>query len=83
VLVVRGSLNHPQTFVLDTADILKAKGLDFPLKNRDIVYVHRRPWARAQELLEQSVTAFVRAFVVAYAGNYIGPFIKEPLVPPR
>jgi len=83
VLVLRGSLNNPQTFVLNTGDILKAKGLDFQLRNRDIIYVHRRPWAKAAELLEQSVTAFVRAFVVAYAGNYIGPFIKEPLVPLR
>lgn len=80
VLVVRGSLNHPQTFVLNAADILTGKGLDFPLNNRDIVYVHRRPWAKAQELLELAVTDFIRAFVVAYAGQHIGPFIKEPLI---
>ena len=58
-----------------------AKGLDFPLSNRDIVYVHRRPFVKAQELLEASVIAFIRSFLVTYAGNYIGPFIKEPLVP--
>jgi polysaccharide export outer membrane protein len=80
VLVVRGSLNHPRSFVLNAGDILKGKGLDFPLINRDIVYVHRKPWAKAQELAEQAVISFVNAFVVAYAGQHIGPFIKEPLV---
>src|SRR5262249_13952013 len=38
VLVVRGSLSHPETFVVDTSDILKGKTANFRLKPRDIVF---------------------------------------------
>ena len=47
VLVVRGSLNHPQTFVVDAADILSAKKPDFKLQAKDIVYVSKNPWVKA------------------------------------
>jgi protein involved in polysaccharide export with SLBB domain len=80
VLVVRGSLNRPQTFVVNTSDILTARGPDFPLSNRDIVYVHRRPFAKAEELLEAAVLTFVRSFVNSAAIYNVGPFIKEPLI---
>jgi polysaccharide biosynthesis/export protein len=78
VLVVRGSLTHPQTFVINTRDIEKAKAVDFKLQPRDIVYVSRRPWAFAEELLELAVRDFVRAMAVSWAGAHIGPFIDEP-----
>jgi hypothetical protein len=44
VLVVRGSLEHPQAFVIDTARILSGKENDFPLQWHDIVYVGQSPW---------------------------------------
>ena len=46
VLLVRGSLNAPQTFVVNTADILAARSSDFKLEPKDIVYISRRPWPR-------------------------------------
>lgn len=79
VLVVRGSLNHPQTFVINTADIVAARAPDFALSNRDIVYVNRRPFAKAEELLEAAVVTFARAFVTEWTGRNI-EVIKEPLV---
>jgi protein involved in polysaccharide export with SLBB domain len=66
VLVVRGSLNRPQAFVVDAADILSAKRPDFPLKNRDIVYVHQKPWAKVEELLEVAVVSFANSFIIGW-----------------
>lgn len=76
VLVVRGSLQNPKTFVIDTASILGANSPDFALQPRDIVYVARRPWARAEELLELAASDFLRAVIVSYTGNYVGPRIS-------
>jgi protein involved in polysaccharide export with SLBB domain len=70
VLVVRGSLNHPETFVVDAGDVLLAKAPDFQLQPNDIVYVSKRPWARAEELLDLAATAFVEsAIVIATSEN--------------
>jgi len=71
VLVVRGSLNHPQTIIVDTAAILAARVSDFELKPRDIVYIARRPWARAEELLELAVSEFLRAAVITWTGENV------------
>ena len=80
ILVIRGSLSFPEPFVVNAADILKARGTDFILANRDIVYVHSKPWAKAQELLENGILTFAQAAVTAYTGRHIGPFIKESLI---
>jgi protein involved in polysaccharide export with SLBB domain len=79
VLVVRGSLNHPQTFVLDVSDLLAGKSLDFPLAAGDIVYIHRKPWYKVDELLQLAVTDFLRAAVITYGGTRVGPFITKPV----
>lgn len=67
VLVVRGSLSRPETFVVNVADVLKARALDFRLQNRDIVYVHERPFARAEELAEQAALTFVQSLATGWA----------------
>ncbi|MDB6017053.1 MAG: Polysaccharide export protein [Pedosphaera sp.] len=76
VLVIRGSLTHPETFVVDTADVLAGKSIDFRLKPRDIVFVSTRPWARAEDLLDTSTRAFIEALIVTYTGSKVGPFIS-------
>lgn len=73
VLVVRGSLNRPETFVVDTKAILAGEQPDFKLEPRDIVYVSRRPWARAEEILDTATMAFAQAAVVTATGNYVFP----------
>jgi protein involved in polysaccharide export with SLBB domain/capsular polysaccharide biosynthesis protein len=78
VLIVRGSFNRPETFVLNVADIWKAKGLDLPLQNRDIVYVHTKPWAWAQELVEAAAISFVQAVAMGGANNIIFPASPVP-----
>ena len=81
VLVVRGSLNQPKTFVVDTWATLDARGLDFKLEPRDIVYVHNRPFIRVEELLDLAATAFIQSATATWANQFIGPIIKSPLLP--
>jgi protein involved in polysaccharide export with SLBB domain/capsular polysaccharide biosynthesis protein len=70
VLVVRGSLNHPETFVTGlgtTADTMH----DFKLQPNDIIYVSWRPFYRGEQLLDLAATAFVQATVAGWTGNEI------------
>jgi protein involved in polysaccharide export with SLBB domain len=80
VLVVRGSLNNPQTFVVDTADILAGKAPDFKLEQKDIVYVGVSPWLKAAEVLDVAAQAFLRAMTVQYTSDNIGPIITSPWI---
>jgi polysaccharide export outer membrane protein len=80
VLVVRGSLNSPQTFVVDTAEILAGKAPDFKLEQKDIVYVGVSPWLKAAEVLDVAAQAFLRAMTVQYTSDNIGPIITSPWI---
>ncbi|HWN96224.1 MAG TPA: polysaccharide biosynthesis/export family protein, partial [Methylomirabilota bacterium] len=73
ILVIRGSLQRPETFVVDISKILLGTSKDFVLQPKDIVYVSRKPWAKAEELLEAASSDFVRAFVVTWTGQQIVP----------
>ena len=79
VLVVRGSLNKPETFVVNTRDILAGGLVNFKLQPKDIVYVSNRPWARAEEMLDNAVASFITAAIVTYTGQQIQPLIKHPI----
>jgi protein involved in polysaccharide export with SLBB domain len=82
VLVVRGSLKKPETFVVDAKAILAGEQPDFRLEPKDIVYVSRRPWARAEEILDAATMAFIQAAIVTYTGNYVFPnFNPFPYTP--
>lgn len=80
VLVVRGSLNNPQTFVVNTADILAGKSPDFKLQQKDIVYVSVSPWLKAAEVLDTAAQAFIQAFTVTATTLNIGPLITSPII---
>ncbi len=71
VLVIRGSLQRPQTFVLNTHDVLSGKTPDLKLQPQDIVYVSKRPWWRAEDLLDEAATAFVTSAVVVWTGMHV------------
>ena len=71
VLVIRGSLNNPETIAVDCNDILKGRGADLKLQPKDIVYVSTRPWKVAEDLLDTAVTSFVRSAINAWAGQNI------------
>jgi len=80
VLVVRGSLDKPETFVIDTNDILSAKTPDFKLQPKDIVYVSPNRWLLAVNLLDTAIRAFITAMTVEAVNQNIGPWITTPLI---
>jgi polysaccharide export outer membrane protein len=80
VLVVRGSLTNPQTFVVDTSDILAGKAPDFKLEQKDIVYVSVNPWLKAAEVVDVAAQAFLRAMTVQWVSDDVGPIITQPLL---
>jgi protein involved in polysaccharide export with SLBB domain len=81
ILVVRGSLSHPQTFIVNSWAKIDAREQDFKLKSRDIIYVAKRPWYRAEELADTAAIAFLQSAVASWAGANIGPIIGKPFVP--
>jgi protein involved in polysaccharide export with SLBB domain/capsular polysaccharide biosynthesis protein len=76
VLVVRGSLNKPETFVVNANAMLGAKQAGFDLKPGDIVYVNYRPWIKAEELLDALASAFVQSAIVTLTGTHAYPIIS-------
>jgi protein involved in polysaccharide export with SLBB domain len=76
VLVIRGSLNEPQTFIVNVTDVLSARSGDFALQPRDIVFVSHRPWIKAEELLDAAASAFVQGAVIVWTGGNVGPILR-------
>ncbi len=71
VLLIRGSLQNPQTFPIDCNDILKGKATDMLLQSQDIIYVSSRPWRIAEDLLDTATQAFVQGAVNAWVGHNV------------
>jgi protein involved in polysaccharide export with SLBB domain len=80
VLVIRGSLNNPEKFVVDTAAILAGKKPDFKLEPRDIVYVSANPWTKVEDLMDTAARAFLQGMIVEWTTLRVGPLITEPLL---
>jgi protein involved in polysaccharide export with SLBB domain len=76
VLVVRGSMQNPETFILNTSEVLSARGAGFEMQARDIIFVSSRPWAKAEDLLDIAITAFLEAAVITWTGQTITPIIR-------
>ncbi|MCL5097562.1 MAG: SLBB domain-containing protein [Candidatus Omnitrophica bacterium] len=81
ILVIRGSLSQPRTFIVNVSDILAARAPDFRLEARDIIYVSRDPWSKVEDLLQMALSSYTRAIVVAWTGRNVGPITDEPFVP--
>lgn len=81
ILVVRGSLEKPEAFVVNMEDILAGRAPGFRLQPKDIVYIADKPWARAEELLSFALNAFLQGAVSGWAGANVGPFIKDAILP--
>lgn len=81
VLVIRGSLEAPQRFVVNMDDILTARSQGFKLEPKDIVYIADRPWARAEELLNIAINAFLQGAVSSWTRANVGPFIQQTVLP--
>jgi polysaccharide export outer membrane protein len=77
VLVVRGSLNHPETFVVNVSDILTGKSPDFKLQQKDIVYVSVNPWLKAAQIVDTAAQAFVSAMTVTFTGLHVDTSVNN------
>lgn len=67
ILVVRGSLNHPQTFLAGmgmTSETVR----DFKLQPNDIIYVTWRPFHREEQLADLAAQAFIQSAVNGWVG---------------
>ncbi len=73
VLVIRGSLNHPETFAVDTKAILAGGTNDFTLRPKDIIYVSSRPFVRVEELADLATTAFIQSLITSWVGVKVLP----------
>ena len=71
ILIIRGSLNKPETFIVNANDVLSAKAPDFKLQPKDIIYVSSRPWIRVEELLDTAASAFVESAAVTWTGVHV------------
>lgn len=80
VLVIRGSLEKPQTFVVDMNAVLNGRAKGFRLQPNDILYIADKPWARAEELLDLAITTFLQGAVSAYTGAHVDPLITHPFI---
>jgi protein involved in polysaccharide export with SLBB domain len=77
VVVVRGSMNSPETFAVDTHAILDGKAPDFKLRPKDIIYVNSRPFILAEELADLAFTAFIQGAITAWVGaDVVKPFTQ-------
>ncbi len=75
VLVVRGSLNSPERFAINTAEIVKGTMPDFELEAKDIIYVSPRPFVRVEELADLATTAFIQGLITAWVDvKVVKPF---------
>jgi protein involved in polysaccharide export with SLBB domain/capsular polysaccharide biosynthesis protein len=81
VLVVRGSFEKPERFVVNMNDILSARAKGFRLEPKDILFVADKPWARAEELLHMAINAFLQGAVSGWTRANIGPYIQKPILP--
>jgi protein involved in polysaccharide export with SLBB domain/capsular polysaccharide biosynthesis protein len=83
VLVVRGSLDRPETFTVDVAGALAGLAPNLALKPGDLVYVSSSEWIKAGELLDRAAAAFVESAVVTWTGINVGPdIISRPRISP-
>lgn len=68
VLVIRGPLDAPERIIVDTADIITGRSLNFKLQPRDIVFVNSRPFIRVEELADLAATAFLQSLITSWVG---------------
>ena len=71
VLVVRGSLNKPEVFAIETKDILAGRAPDFRLQPKDIIFVNHRPFIYGEDLADRAITVFLQSIVTATVGIHV------------
>jgi protein involved in polysaccharide export with SLBB domain/capsular polysaccharide biosynthesis protein len=73
VLVIRGSLQNPERFVVNTHAILDGKEPNFKLQPRDVVFVNSRPFIKVEEAADLAATAFIQSVITSWVGVRVVP----------
>jgi protein involved in polysaccharide export with SLBB domain len=81
VLIVRGSLQKPEIIVVNVNDILAGKTRDVLLQPKDIVYVSRRPWIFAEELVDTAINTFLSSMTSSWTDRNLGPWLPGGSIP--
>jgi len=81
VLVLRGSIEHPQHFVVDINKTLRGTQCDFRLEPKDVIYVNARPWQFAEELLDTAISAFTTAATTTWTSYSLPALLSRPIFP--
>jgi polysaccharide biosynthesis/export protein len=77
ILVVRGSMDNPKTYVVNLKKILAGEEKDFPIEPKDIIYVNDRPWVKAEELLKLATRSFVSSASSTWVNQQIQPLLSN------
>ena len=64
ILVILGSLDHPEKYVVEAANVLAGKASDLKLQPKDIVYVSQSGWVRAEDIIDTAARAFITSALV-------------------
>jgi protein involved in polysaccharide export with SLBB domain len=81
VLVLRGSIEHPEHFVIDINKTLRGLQCDFRLQPKDVIYVNCRPWQFAEELLDTAIAAFTTAATTTWTSYSLPALLSRPIFP--
>lgn len=81
VLIVRGSLQKPEVIVVNVNDVLQGRALDVLLQPKDIVYVSRRPWILAEELVDMAINTFLSSMTTSWTDRNLGPWLPSGSLP--
>jgi len=81
VLVLRGSIEHPEHFVIDINKTLHGKQRDFHIEPRDVIFVSDRPWQFAEELLDTAISAFTTAATTTWTSYSLPELLSRPIFP--
>ena len=77
VLLIRGSIHHPETQVVNVKDILQGKVKDIALQNRDIIFVSKRPFELAERVLDTAIGTFVQTVTAEALNQNYNPILLD------
>ncbi|MEM7602679.1 MAG: SLBB domain-containing protein [Verrucomicrobiota bacterium] len=75
ILLIRGSIHHPETQVVDMRAILKGEASDIKLENRDIIFVNKRPFELVERALDDAIFTFVQTVTAETMNQEYTPLI--------
>lgn len=80
ILVIRGSLTEPETFMVNVDKVLQGEEPDFMIGPGDIVYVSSRPWYRVEQILDQAIGTYFESAASAWTNVNVPDIIQKPYI---